>query len=204
MNEAPAVADDRRARILDAAMSLFMEHGYARTSTLAIANRARVSKRDLYAAFPDKPAMLAACIGARAREFSAPLDLAPPASRAALEATLRAYGQGLRQGLANPQVIATYRLAVQEAGASVELARALHQEGRMGAFNALVALLRASQARGLLAAENPERMARVYFAQLVGDMILQHLLGTAPPETDAESAAQAAFATDTLLRLYAA
>ncbi|MGZ3349744.1 MAG: TetR family transcriptional regulator, partial [Xanthobacteraceae bacterium] len=38
-----------RQRILDAAFSAFMEHGFAETSTLEIATRARVSKRELYA-----------------------------------------------------------------------------------------------------------------------------------------------------------
>ncbi|HEY4834688.1 MAG TPA: TetR family transcriptional regulator, partial [Bradyrhizobium sp.] len=37
-----------RTRILDAAFSAFMESGYAETSTLEIATRARVSKRELY------------------------------------------------------------------------------------------------------------------------------------------------------------
>jgi len=38
-----------RARILEAAFAAFMEKGYATTSTLEIATRARVSKRELYA-----------------------------------------------------------------------------------------------------------------------------------------------------------
>ena len=38
-----------RERILEAAFAAFMKNGYATTSTLEIATRARVSKRDLYA-----------------------------------------------------------------------------------------------------------------------------------------------------------
>jgi AcrR family transcriptional regulator len=38
-----------RERILEAAFRAFMESGYATTSTLEIATRARVSKRELYA-----------------------------------------------------------------------------------------------------------------------------------------------------------
>ena len=49
-------------RILDAAMSAFIKHGYAETSTLEIAKRAKVSKRDIYAAFGSKEQMLMACI----------------------------------------------------------------------------------------------------------------------------------------------
>src|SRR5215471_3788537 len=38
-----------RERILEAALAAFMKSGYAATSTLEIATRARVSKRELYA-----------------------------------------------------------------------------------------------------------------------------------------------------------
>jgi AcrR family transcriptional regulator len=38
-------------RILEAAFTLFREHGFSSTSMLDIATRARVSKRDLYALF---------------------------------------------------------------------------------------------------------------------------------------------------------
>jgi hypothetical protein len=38
-----------RERILEAAFAAFMKSGYATTSTLEIATRARVSKRELYA-----------------------------------------------------------------------------------------------------------------------------------------------------------
>ena len=57
---------DVRSRILDAAFALFMQHGYAATSTLEIATRARVSKRDLYTLVGNKQEMLAACVSARA------------------------------------------------------------------------------------------------------------------------------------------
>src|SRR5579864_2222899 len=55
-----------RERILDAAFAAFMKSGYATTSTLEIATRARVSKRELYALVGNKQEMLIACISERA------------------------------------------------------------------------------------------------------------------------------------------
>ena len=49
-----------RERILEAAFAAFMESGYATTSTLEIATRARVSKRELYALVGNKQEMLIA------------------------------------------------------------------------------------------------------------------------------------------------
>ena len=61
-----------RARILRAAFQAFTENGYAGTSTLQIATRAKVSKRDLYAIFANKQAMLVACIKTRLEKMRMP------------------------------------------------------------------------------------------------------------------------------------
>src|ERR1700752_3653866 len=66
-------------RILGAAFKAFTEDGYADTSTLDIATRAKVSKRDLYANFGSKQAVLVACIKSRADRMRLPPDL--PVSR---------------------------------------------------------------------------------------------------------------------------
>jgi hypothetical protein len=63
-----------RERILKAAFSLFSESGFSATSMLDIVTRARVSKRDLYTLFPNKHALLAACIHERAGRMRRPLD----------------------------------------------------------------------------------------------------------------------------------
>lgn len=55
-----ARSQERVARILDAAEDLFASHGYAPTTTNAIAARAQVSIGSLYQFFPDKPAILQA------------------------------------------------------------------------------------------------------------------------------------------------
>lgn len=49
-------------RIISAAFRAFMENGYGNTTMLEIATRAKVSKRDLYASFSNKQAVLLACI----------------------------------------------------------------------------------------------------------------------------------------------
>ena len=58
-----------RERILEAAFAAFMKSGYAAASTLEIATRARVSKRELYAFVGNKHEMLIACISRRAERF---------------------------------------------------------------------------------------------------------------------------------------
>src|SRR5690349_11033141 len=67
-----------RERVLAAAFAVFRKRGFSGATTLEIATRAQVSKRDLYALFGSKHAMLAACIRERASRMRQPLDLAAP------------------------------------------------------------------------------------------------------------------------------
>src|ERR1700747_2206424 len=78
-------------RILGAAFKSFTEDGYAGTSTLEIARRAKVSKRDLYANFGSKHAVLVACITSRADRMRLPPDLPTPRSRQMLASKLNAF-----------------------------------------------------------------------------------------------------------------
>src|SRR5436189_4600281 len=104
-----------RERILDAAFAAFMEKGYAATSTLEIATRARVSKRELYALVGNKQEMLIACISERARRLQMPADLPIPRDRQMLEQLLAAFGAQLVREITDPAVIGVFRLAVAEA-----------------------------------------------------------------------------------------
>src|SRR5437667_12689157 len=92
-----APADQRpvRARIVEAAFSAFMERGFAETSTLEIATRARASKRELYAQFGNKQEMLAACIAARAKRLRMPADWPDLRDRETLARVLTAFGTNL-------------------------------------------------------------------------------------------------------------
>src|SRR5258708_36668775 len=80
MSRAKQPADEAavRDRILDAAFEAFQAQGYAATSTLEIATRARVSKRELYALVGNKQKMLIAAIGER-HERAAARGRAPAA-----------------------------------------------------------------------------------------------------------------------------
>jgi AcrR family transcriptional regulator len=97
-----------RDRILEAAFAAFMENGYAATSTLEIATRARVSKRELYALVGNKQAMLVACITERAGRLQVPTDLPVPSDRERLEQLLSSFGAQLVREISDPTVIGSF------------------------------------------------------------------------------------------------
>jgi AcrR family transcriptional regulator len=190
----PAVAEaPPRERVLKAAFALFRRRGFAGASTLEIATRAQVSKRDLYALFPTKDAILTACIAERARRMRAPLDLAAtaPASREAVAATLVELGASVLRGVTHPDVLAVYRLAIAESDRAPEVARTLDRNGRQANHASLAEYFMRAQAQGLVGAGDPADMAARFFAVLWGGLLVQLLLGVREAPDAAEAAARA-------------
>src|SRR5882672_11377172 len=119
-----------RGRILEAAFRAFRKSGYATTSTLEIATRARVSKRELYELVGNKQEMLIACISERAKRLDVPADLPVLRDRETLGQVLTSFGTKFVREVSDPTVIAVFRLAIAEAVQAPEVARALNSVGR--------------------------------------------------------------------------
>ena len=192
-----------RARILRAAFTAFTENGYAGTSTLQIATRARVSKRDLYAVFADKQAMLVACIKSRLEKMQMPAGLQPPTTREALASTLTAFGAILLRETFHPAVVAMFRLAIAEAEHSPEVARAI-DDGRKAARRTVSELVAHAQSSGYLAPGDPSTMADRFLALLREDVMMSLLLGVGTPPGRAKIEARSADATRVFLEICSA
>src|ERR1700760_2124057 len=130
-----------RQRILEAAFSAFTERGFAETSTLEIATRARVSKRELYALFDSKQDMLIACISERAKRWRMPPDLPQLRDRETLGRTLAAFGAQLVREVSAPTVVAVFRLAIAETARAPEVGRMLNELGMEANRNAVRELM---------------------------------------------------------------
>src|SRR5260370_2173257 len=118
-----------RERILDAAFAAFMKSGYATTSTLEIATRARVSKRELYALVGNKQEMLIACISKRAKRLDVPANLPALHDRETLEQALTSFGTKFVREVSDPAVIGVFRLAIAEAVQAPHGPRSLNSIG---------------------------------------------------------------------------
>jgi AcrR family transcriptional regulator len=197
-----AAENPRREAILNAAFTLLMQRGYERTSTLDIATRAKVSKRELYQLFHDKQAILAACISARARRMHRPLDLPSPQDGATLRTVLNNFGSTLLREMCHPAVIAVYRLAAIEAERSPEVARTLDTAGREANRVALLDLFARAQASHVLVQGDASAMASEFFGLLLGDVPLRLILRVAAPPSSEEIDRRAQVAADALLRLH--
>ena len=194
-------AQPARERILHAAMESFMELGYTEASTLKIATRAQVSKRELYALFGNKQAMLAACIADRAGRMRLPTELPPPRNREELAAMLAKLGATVLREVSHPGVMAVFRLAIMEAQRAPEVGATL-ETGRQLIRTAVDDILVQAQSAGLIGAGDPTEMGNRYLALLWGDLMVSILLRVreAPGTTEIDHRVRKA--TEDFLRLY--
>ena len=190
-----------RERILEAAFAAFLESGYATTSTLEIATRARVSKRELYALVGNKQEMLIACISERGRRLDVPADLPLVRDRETLEQVLVSFGTKFVREVSDPAVIAVFRLAIGEAVQAPEVARALDSRGREASRAALRKIMAEAQESGLLTGR-PAELAEQFAGLLWRDLLVSLLLGVAERPNPREIAGRARDAATAFLQLH--
>jgi AcrR family transcriptional regulator len=190
-----------RERILEAAFAAFKEKGYATTSTLEIATRARVSKRELYAVVGNKQEMLIACISQRAKRLVVPADLPVVRDRETLEQVLAAFGTKLLREVSDPTVIAVFRLAIAEAVQAPEVGQALNSIGREASRAALRTIMAKAKASGLLSG-SPAELAEQFAGLLWGDLMISLLLGVAERPNPRDIARRARDAAAAFLQLH--
>jgi len=190
-----------RGRILEAAFAAFMKSGYATTSTLEIATRARVSKRELYALVGNKQEMLIACIRKRAKRFDVPADLPVLRDRETLAQVLASFGTRVVREASDPTVIAVFRLAISEVIQAPEVARGLDSIARERSRASLRKIMAGAQASGLLAGR-PAELAKQFAGLLWRDLQVSLLLGVAERPNPREIARRARDATAAFLQLH--
>jgi AcrR family transcriptional regulator len=190
-----------RGRVMEAAFAAFTERGFAETSTLEIATRARVSKRELYALFGSKQEMLIACINGRAKRLKMPADLPEPRDRTTLARVLASFGAQLLHEVSDPTVVAVFRLAISEAVRAPEVGKMLNDVGIETSRGALRELMRRARAAKLLDGE-PAELADHFAGLLWGNRMIGLLLDTATRPNAREIAGRAEAASAAFLRAY--
>jgi AcrR family transcriptional regulator len=173
-----------RDRIVGAAFGAFMENGYAGTSTLEIATRAKVSKRELYALFENKEAMLKAGITARTAQMGTARELPEARDRAMLADILAQFGARVLHETSHPHVIAVHRLAIGEYARAPEIAQILSAAGREATKRKLASFLAKAQAAGLVAKGDVAAMVALFVGLLWSDLFVPLLLGAEPRPDD--------------------
>lgn len=179
-----------------------MELGYAQASTLKIATRAQVSKRELYAFFGTKQAMLTACIADRVGRMRLPSELTVPGRRDELASMLARLGATVLREVTQPGVVAVFRLAIMEAQRAPEVAATL-ESARRSVRGVISQVTENARSAGLIDKHAPQDMDVRFLALLWDDLLVSLLLRLREAPGNAEINRRAKRAADDFLMLYA-
>lgn len=178
-------AEARPDDILDAALDLFIAHGFAATRVEDIAARAGLSKGAVYLYFPSKEKILEGLVRRAivpiaergAREAVAARGDAREALRHLLEVVTRRFG--------DPRVAAVPRIVLAEAGNFPELAAMYRREVIDRALVAVSGIVRRGVAEGAFRPVDPDLAIRSIVGPLLVHFVAAPLFGLPQGNADA-------------------
>lgn len=178
----------RQDQIEQAAYAVLEEKGYAATSMLAIAKRARASNETLYNWYGDKTGLFRALVTRNAETVRALLETSLASGAPPLEA-LRALGPQLLSLLISPRAVQLNRAAA--ADPTGELGGVIAERGRESVAPLIGEVLLRAKAEGLIGFEEISDAIGLYLDLLVGDLQIRRVIGRQPPLDEAAIAARA-------------
>ena len=166
----------KRAAMLDAAQSCFLESGYASTTVDEVATRAGVSKATIYAHFNSKDELFGAIICRRCDDHAEGLSSLTLPECTDARVILTAMAQRLMALFLSPEVMGIYRMVIAEAPRHPELAKTWYEAGPLRGKQRLVEAFDDMKRRGLLDFDDTRRTADVFVSMLRGECFHREMI----------------------------
>ena len=191
----------KRTAILQSAMQLFLEKGFAKTSMDAVASRAGVTKQTVYAHFHNKDSLFAQIITELAKKHAPPPDLVREGKHS-VEDRLYEIGLAFLNMVSSKEGIAATQLVIAEAYHHQKLAQHYYESGARRILEILGDYLTLENKRGRLSVPVPLSAASYFFAMLKGNYYIRILLNTKPRPSAGEKEAHVRECVAIFMRLY--
>lgn len=173
-------AEARPDEVLDAALDLFIEQGFAATRVEDIAKRAGLSKGAVYLYFPSKEALLEGLV----RRAIVPVTTTAAAALANFDGDPRdaitlLYGV-MSQRLADPRVLAIPKLMLREVSKFPELAQMYRREVIDRAIPIITGLIQRGIDKGVFRPVDPELALRSVLGPVGMHLLMAEIFGIVP------------------------
>lgn len=173
-------AGARPDEVLDAALDLFIENGFAATRVEDIAKRAGLSKGAVYLYFPSKEAIMEGLV----KRAIVPIAETAGQALTSFEGTPReAFMMLFRlmsQNLGNPRVLAVPKLIIREVGKFPELAVMYRREVIDRALPVLIATVKRGVDTGVFRPVDPELAVRSILGPIGMHLMMAEIFGLVP------------------------
>jgi len=161
-------AEQRHEELLDYALKLFLDKGYELTTMEAIALALGMTKRTVYARYPDKSALFKAAVQRAVDLFTVPLEKLHAAASDDLEMTLTNIARIRIANVMTPVGIRLQRILSAESYRFPEIFNRAFEQSTKPTIDFLAAVLRQHNAAGTTDVTDPERAASAFMSLVVG------------------------------------
>lgn len=179
----PCKGDEQlsRDRLLDAALQLFLKHGYGNLSMETIARDARVSLRTLYSQFDGKAGLFGALIKRCSDQFIGSLSDDQP-----LEEALVVFAEQFLYRITRPDVLRIRAILIGESPRFPDLANQFYEQGPRRTLDHLSQFFQRHQQAGRISsAIQADFLADQFISLLRGERLQRLQLGLeTAPEAD--------------------
>jgi len=174
---------DRTRAILDAALSVFAEQGFAGASMEAVALRAGITKPTLYQYFPSKDALFQAMMAGKGETM---LDALLRPTGLGMVHDLLAFARAYAATVLDPAMLALARLVIGEVQRFPDIGRAYQAAGPDQLFRGIVNYLDGQRAAGRLVFADPDLAAEDFWGLILSAPRTRALYRPDAPPTGAE------------------
>lgn len=152
--------------VREAALTLFLDHGYDGTSMGAVAAAAGTTKASLYTRFPSKDAVFSSVLEWAMQRPDWPVAEPPPPDLDDLESALVAIAEAAVRRALHPDMIKLARIGVGHAARFPELARKTAATAFWPRKHLVVAVLERHVERGSIEADEPDVLAEHFLGMV--------------------------------------
>lgn len=167
----------RPSEIVEAALELFIENGFAATKLTDVAKRAGVAKGTLYLYFDTKEALFRAAVRHAMTENLGAVEQAAKISDGSLAVLVPKLLQQAATSIAGSRVPSIVRLVLADGRAFPDLAAIWHEEVVSRVLGLLTSIIAAGQARGEVRAGDPKLHALSIVGPMITGILYQEVFG---------------------------
>jgi TetR/AcrR family transcriptional repressor of mexJK operon len=161
----------KRQQILNAAINLFIEQGFAATSMELIAKNADVSKQTVYSHFGSKDDLFSASIECKCESMQildlSLHDLSDP------QAVLINLAKNFTDTLTSKESCAVHKICVFESSTYPQVSEIFYQAGPLKITNEVTQLMGEMHQQNILHIENPRHAALQFLNMIKGELWMQ-------------------------------
>jgi TetR/AcrR family transcriptional regulator, regulator of autoinduction and epiphytic fitness len=193
------IKEEKRMAAVEAAMALFLEQGYDRTSLQQVAQRAELSTGTLFKRFPTKASLFEAIVE---QFWKVEIVSESPLTTGNPRASLRKIGSDYAQRNRRPDMVSIYRLIIAEAPRFPDLCQMFFDKTR-GPYLARLETYLASEVKaGTLDIPDIPRASREFLALIGGQAFWPELVMPGSGGTNEEAAEVVKRAVEMMLSRY--